>query len=85
MPGGGFAVRHFYKEFCMDVSSLLQQAVARLQASGSDEPEANAQWLLAYVLGVRNRAHPDDARPQPRRAPAPLRGSRPTWRGGAER
>lgn len=40
---------------------------------------------LAYVLGVRNRAHPDDARPQPRRAPAPLRGSRPTWRGGAER
>ncbi len=52
MPGGGFAVRHFYKEFCMDVSSLLQQAVARLQAAGSDEPEANAQWLLAYVLGV---------------------------------
>lgn len=40
---------------------------------------------LAYVLGVRNRAHPDDAHPQPRRAPAPLRGSRPTWRGGAER
>ena len=40
---------------------------------------------LAYVLGVRNRAHPDDAHPQTRRAPAPLRGSRPTWRGGAER
>ena len=37
---------------------------------------------LAYVLGVRNRAHPDDARPQPRRAPAPLRGSRPSGRFG---
>ena len=40
---------------------------------------------LAYVLGVRNRAHPDDAAPAPRRAPAPLRGSRPSWRSGAGR
>ena len=36
----------------MDVSHLLQQAVSRLEASGSDEPQANAQWLLAYALGV---------------------------------
>lgn len=34
---------------------------------------------LAYVLGVRNRPHPDDARPRARRPPAPARGSRPAF------
>ena len=34
------------------VSQLLTSAVSRLQAAGSDEPEANAEWLLAYALGV---------------------------------
>ena len=34
------------------VSQLLSAAVSRLQAAGSDEPEANAEWLLAYALGV---------------------------------
>ena len=36
----------------MTVSQLLAQASARLAAAQSDEPEANAQWLLAHVLGV---------------------------------
>ena len=36
----------------MTVSQLLAQASARLIAAHSDEPEANAQWLLAHVLGV---------------------------------
>ena len=31
---------------------VLEQATARLQAAGSDEPQANAEWLLACVLGV---------------------------------
>lgn len=36
----------------MTVSQLLAQAAARLTAAHSDEPQANAQWLLAHVLGV---------------------------------
>lgn len=34
------------------ISQLLQEAEQRLTAAGSDEPQANAQWLLAYALGV---------------------------------
>ena len=34
------------------ISQLLQEAEQRLTVSGSDEPQANAQWLLAYALGV---------------------------------
>ncbi len=34
------------------VCQLLQDAGARLEKSGSDEPQANAQWLLAEALGV---------------------------------
>ena len=34
------------------VSQLLFAAVSRLKTVGSDEPEANAEWLLAYALGV---------------------------------
>ena len=34
------------------VCDVLQEAQNRLAAAGSDEPEANAQWLLAYALGV---------------------------------
>ena len=34
------------------VSQLLSAAVSRLKTAGSDEPEANAEWLLAYALGV---------------------------------
>ena len=34
------------------LSHVLQGAVQRLEAAGSDEPQANAQWLLAHVLGV---------------------------------
>ncbi len=36
----------------MTLAQLLQTATDTLTAAGSDEPEANAQWLLAYVLGV---------------------------------
>lgn len=48
----------------MTVAELLPQALAQLAQSGSDEPEANAQWLLACVLGVTRTwllAHPDYA------------------------
>lgn len=34
------------------VQQVLAAAQKRLEAAGSDEPEANAQWLLAYALGV---------------------------------
>ncbi|MBR4592175.1 MAG: peptide chain release factor N(5)-glutamine methyltransferase [Elusimicrobiaceae bacterium] len=46
----------------MTISDLLPQAVVRLQTSNSDEPQANAEWLLACVLGVTRTwllAHPD--------------------------
>lgn len=36
----------------MTLAQLLARAQARLSAAQSDEPEANSQWLLAYVLGV---------------------------------
>ncbi len=36
----------------MTIAQLLQTATATLASAGSDEPEANAQWLLAFVLGV---------------------------------
>ncbi len=36
----------------MTLAQLLQTATATLASAGSDEPEANAQWLLAQVLGV---------------------------------
>ncbi len=36
----------------MTIAQLLQTATATLCAAGSDEPEANAQWLLAFVLNV---------------------------------
>lgn len=36
----------------MTLAQLLAQATARLTAAQSDEPAANAQWLLAHVLGV---------------------------------
>ena len=36
----------------MTIAQLLQTATATLASAGSDEPEANAQWLLAHVLGV---------------------------------
>jgi len=36
----------------MNISSLLQLARQRLEKSGSDEPQANSEWLLAHVLGV---------------------------------
>lgn len=36
----------------MTLDELLQTATARLTAAGSDEPAANAQWLLAHVLNV---------------------------------
>lgn len=35
-----------------EVAYLLTDAQNRLQAAGSDEPQANAQWLLACVLQV---------------------------------
>ncbi len=46
----------------MKVSELLSQAVLQLSAANSDEPEANAQWLLACVLNVSRTwvlAHPE--------------------------
>ena len=36
----------------MTLAQLLARAQVRLSAAQSDEPEANSQWLLAYVLGV---------------------------------
>ena len=36
----------------MTIAQLLQTATATLASAGSDEPEANAQWLVAFVLGV---------------------------------
>lgn len=36
----------------MILAELLQQATARLTKANSDEPQANAEWLLACVLGV---------------------------------
>ncbi len=36
----------------MTIAQLLEQAQARLTAAQSDEPAANAQWLLAHMLGV---------------------------------
>lgn len=33
-------------------AQLLQSAVTRLEAAGSDEPQANAEWLLACALNV---------------------------------
>ncbi len=36
----------------MTIAQLLQTATATLASAGSDEPEANAQWLLAFVLSV---------------------------------
>lgn len=36
----------------MTLTELLRQAQDRLTAAGSDEPQANSQWLLAHVLGV---------------------------------
>ena len=36
----------------MTITQLLERAQTRLTAARSDEPEANAQWLLAHVLGV---------------------------------
>lgn len=35
----------------MTIAKLLKTAVARLHAAQVDEAEANAQWLLAHVLG----------------------------------
>ncbi len=36
----------------MTIAQLLQLAEHRLTTAESDEPAANAQWLLAHVLGV---------------------------------
>lgn len=36
----------------MTISQRLAEASAQLSSAGSDEPQANAEWLLAYVLGV---------------------------------
>ena len=36
----------------MTSGELLAQAVLRLTSAGCDEPQANAEWLLAHVLGV---------------------------------
>lgn len=36
----------------MTIAQLLKTAVVRLHAAQIDEAEANAQWLLAHVLGV---------------------------------
>lgn len=46
----------------MTIAELLPQAVARLTVAQSDEPQANAEWLLACVLNVSRTwvlAHPD--------------------------
>lgn len=36
----------------MTIAQLLERAQTRLTAARIDEPAANAQWLLAHVLGV---------------------------------
>ena len=36
----------------MTISNLLPAAIKRLAEAGSDEPQANAEWLLACVLNV---------------------------------
>ncbi len=36
----------------MTIVQLLQAASSRLSVAGSDEPDANSQWLLAHVLRV---------------------------------
>ena len=36
----------------MTIAELLRQAQDRLTSAGSDEPQANSEWLLAHVLGV---------------------------------
>lgn len=38
------------------LEEVLESAVSRLVAAGSDEPQANAEWLLACALGV-TRTH----------------------------
>jgi release factor glutamine methyltransferase len=38
------------------VRALLAEAVARLSAAGVDVPRADAEWLLADLLGVEGRA-----------------------------
>ena len=46
----------------MTVSELVTKATSRLTAAHSDEPQPNAQWLLACVLNVTRTwllAHPD--------------------------
>ena len=46
----------------MTIAELLSEAVERLTRAGSDEPQPNAQWLLACVLNVTRTwilAHPD--------------------------
>lgn len=46
----------------MTIDTLLLQAIQQLTDSNSDEPEANAQWLLACVLNVSRTwvlAHPE--------------------------
>lgn len=36
----------------MQINALLETAVSRLQKAGCEEPQANAQFLLAHVLNV---------------------------------
>ena len=46
----------------MTIAELLAKAIQHLTDHGSDEPEANAQWLLACVLNVSRTwvlAHPE--------------------------
>ena len=46
----------------MTLAELLAQATLRLTQAGSDEPQANAQWLFACILGVTRTwilSHPD--------------------------
>jgi len=46
----------------MTIAALLSQAEKHLTAADSDEPQANAQWLLACVLNVSRTwvlAHPE--------------------------
>ena len=46
----------------MTITQLLSSATQRLTAAGSDEPQANAEWLLACTLGVTRTwilSHPD--------------------------
>ena len=46
----------------MTVAEELSQAIMRLTQANSDEPQPNAEWLLACVLNVTRTwllAHPD--------------------------